>query len=305
MEKNRKPTISVVVSAYNEEAKLSRCLSSVRWVDEIIVVDSASTDKTASIARKFTPTVWRRPNNPMLNVNKNFGFTKASGDWILCLDADEEVPKELATELRAASGRQSPITGYWIARKNIIFGRWLRHGLWWPDRQLRFFRRGQGLYPCQHIHEYIAVDGPTGQLVEPYVHYNYESVSQYLWKMDSLYTEDEVKRLIATGYQVTWHDAIRFPFSDFVKNYFSLGGYRDGLHGLVLCMLQAIYAFLVFAKLWERRGFAAIELSLPVVSEEFKRRKRELTYWQLTAHIRETSNPLIKLFLRFGRRYGR
>src|SRR4030043_2088266 len=157
-------SISVVVSAWNEEGKIERCLASAKWANELIVVDNSSIDKTPHVAKKMGATVFTRPNNPMLNINKNFGFEKASSDLILCLDADEQLTPELSGEIQKVIRDSQETVGYWISRKNIIFGKWIEHGLWWPDKQLRLFRQGKGKFPCKHVHEYIEVSGPTGEL---------------------------------------------------------------------------------------------------------------------------------------------
>jgi glycosyltransferase involved in cell wall biosynthesis len=299
---SEEPKISVVLSIFNESAKIGRTLDSVKWADEIVVVDNGSTDATVGIVRKYTGKIYSRPNNPMLNVNKNYGISKATLDWILYLDGDEEIPQELKEEIRLKIKHAVDTDGYWIPRKNIIFGKWITHGLWWPDRQLRLFRRGKGRYPCRHIHEYIEVPGKTELLHNAYIHHNYESVSQYLTKMDRIYTENEVANLKATGYRIMWYDAIRFPVSDFLKVYFAQKAYLDGLHGLVLSVLQALYSFVVFAKLWESDAFSEKDIRIPAVGNEFRKAGREIRYWLLTARIHEASNFTEKLLLKIKRR---
>ena len=296
-------TISVVLSVRNEELKIERTLSSLGWADEIIVVDNGSVDKTADIARQYPAKVIRSNNNLMLNVNKNFGFGKAKNDWVLSLDGDEVIPSELAQEIKK-SIHNSQVIGYWIPRKNILFGKWIQHGLWWPDKQLRLFKRGMGEFPCKHVHEYLVVDGPTAELTVPMVHYNYETVSQFIHKMDEIYTENEVASHMAAGYSVVWQDAIRFPMSDFVKTYFAQGGYKDGLHGLILSMLQAFYSFIVFAKLWEREKFREQELPIEVVEKELGRARGEVRYWLLTRKISETHDAIKKIWYRLLRKYA-
>lgn len=297
--------ISVVISTYNRADSLSRTLSSVKkFAKEIIVVDNSSTDTTCDIAKKFGAKVYTRPNNLMLNVNKNFGFTKATGDWILCLDDDEEVPAELAQEIKAVVS-EGGHNGYWIPRKNIIFGRWIRHGIWWPDRQLRLFKKGTGKYPQLHVHEYIEVTGSTGVLTTPYVHYNYDSLSQYLDKMQHIYTENEVQKYIASGYRISWRDAVRFPASDFIKLYFAESGYKDGLHGLVLALLQAFYSFIIFVKLWERDSFREIDIHPQQITHELGRTGNEMAYWLTTMKMRESTNPVSRLWYRLVRRMKR
>lgn len=289
-----KQTVSVVISAWNEETKIVRALKSSLWADEIIVVDNTSTDQTASIAKKYGANVFSRLNNPMLNVNKNYGFEKATSTWIFSLDADEEIPSTLAQEIRVAT-QDMDIAGFWISRKNIIFGKWITHGLWWPDRQLRLFQKGKGQFPCKHVHEYVEIGGPTGILTEPFIHYNYDTISQFIRKMDSLYTPSEVANHRAAQYQFAWWDAIRFPLSDFVKIYFAQEGYKDGLHGLVLAILQAFYSFVVFAKLWEMEGFIDSDISLSALEKEGARGKKELSFWHETVRIREASSLLTKI----------
>ncbi len=296
-------TVSVVVSARNEEGRLKRCLDSVTWANELIVIDNSSTDKTAQIAKKYTSRIWRVPNNLMLNINKNLGFSKAKSDWILSLDADEEVTPQLTREIDNELRKNNSIQGYWIPRKNIIFGKWIQHGLWWPDEQLRLFRRGKGEFPCKHVHEYIAVDGQTEHLQEPYIHYNYDSISQFITKMDTIYTENEVGKLLTTGYQLAWYDAIRFPISDFVKIFFAQEGYKDGLHGLVLSILQSFYSFIVFTKLWEKQSFSDRDVSLPSLHKEFILASKEISYWSLTGQIKETPSWLTKVWFKIKRKY--
>lgn len=297
-------SITVVVSAWNEQAKLARCLASVKWADEIIVIDSSSTDETPQIAKKFTSKVIRRLNNPMLNVNKNFGFTKATGDWILSLDADEEISRELAEEIKQVLQQENSMVGYWMPRKNIIFGKWIKYGLWWPDKQLRLFKKNSGKFPCVHVHEYIKLEGQTGELKSSLTHYNYETISQFIRKMDDLYSVSEVDKLTKSNYQLVWYDAIRFPLSDFLKIYFAQEGYKDGLHGLILAMLQAWYAFIVFAKIWEKQSFKEYDLSTDVINSEMNQAAGEINYWMLTTRIKNSSNFLTNLWLKIKRHYG-
>ncbi len=297
-----KQTLSVVVSAYNEQKALGRCLASVSFADEIIVVDNESQDKTIEVAKKYTKKVYSQKNILMLNTNKNYGFGKATGDWILNLDADEEIPKELAKEIGEIMRSNPKENGFWIKRKNIIFGKWITHGLWWPDKQIRLFRRGKGKFPCIHIHEYIAIDGQVGELVEPYTHYNYESVSQYLRTIDRTSTSEALS-LKDMNHEFVWYDAIRFPLSDFLKIYFAQSGYKDGLHGLALALFQAFYSFTAFAKYWEMQKFPERDLAASAVLSELYRQKKDISYWMLTTKIRETHTLLPKLLWKIKRKF--
>ena len=297
-----KQTLSVVISAYNEESALGRCLASVSFADEIIVVDNESTDKTAEIAKKFTKKVFSQKNVLMLNTNKNYGFGKATGDWILNLDADEEVPKDLAKEITSIVSSNPKENGFWIKRKNIIFGKWIEHGLWWPDKQLRLFRRGKGKFPCVHIHEYIAVDGQVGELISPFTHYNYESVSEYLRAIDRT-SSSEALTLAGMNHQLVWYDAIRFPVSDFLKIYFAQEGYKDGLHGLVTAIFQAFYSFATFVKFWELEKFATRDVTLDTALDELTHAGHDTRYWMLSARIKESGNIFEKFLWKLKRKF--
>ncbi len=298
-------TLSVVISAFNEEKKLEACLSSVKAIaDEIIVVNNSSTDDTEKIALRYTKNVFTRPNNPMLNVNKNFGFTKATSDWILCLDADERVTPELAKEMKQIMDAPSDNNGYWIPRKNIIFGKAIENSIWWPDYQMRLFKKGKGKFAEKHVHEMITIDGKTEHLTSPMLHENYSSISQYLQKLDRIYTENEAEQYIANGKTITWIDALRFPADDFFKTFFLRKGYKDGLHGLVLSMLQAFYAEIVFAKIWEKQGFKEYNSKnfLQDVFKECLKIAMEFQYWFVSMFIEITANPAKKLALKMKRK---
>lgn len=298
--------ISVVISAFNEERKLPACLDSLDgFADEIIVVDNTSQDTTNKIAKKYTKHVYKRENNLMLNINKNFGFLKATGDWIISLDADERITPDLAAEIKKVIEKNDEkVSGYWIPRKNIIFGKWIQNSIWWPDYQLRLFRNGKGIFGEKHVHEMITIDGQTEKLSSPMIHENYESISQYLYKLDKIYTESEVKNIIASGKIISWLDAIRFPLEDFLKTFFLQKGYKDGLHGLVLSLLQAFYAEIVFVKVWEKQGF--IEYNdknfLRNIEKEFSMSGLKLRYWFLSSWIENRKNPFVGISLRLKRK---
>lgn len=271
--------LSVVIAARNEAIEITDCLKSVeKLADEIILVDNESTDDTAKVAHNFGAKVYTHKNDPLhLNLNKNFGFTKAKGDWILSLDADERISPELAKEIKKATS----YVAYQMPRQNIIFGQWIKHGLWYPDYQIRLFKKDKAKFPGIHNHEKLAVSGAVGTLAGHLIHYNYRTVSQYIKKINDVYSDNEVETFLNSGKTVGWYDAIRMPFSDFLTNFFARQGYKDGLHGLVLSLLQAFYTFVVFAKIWERQNFPAYNSDqfLSQVTREFKSKTQEYNYW--------------------------
>lgn len=299
------PKLSVVISAFNEEEKLEGCLKSVEFADEIIVVDNESTDKTAQIAKKYAKHVFSRKNNLMLNVNKNFGFSKAIGDWILSLDADERITPELAKEIQLTiNNEQLTMGGYWIPRKNIIFGKWIQSDMWWPDYQLRLFKKDKGKFPQKHVHEYIEVEGETEKLKEPMLHENYSTIAQFMYKLNTIYTENEVKNQLSQGQKIHWLDAIRYPVQDFLKTFFLQKGYKDGLHGLVLSLLQAFYMEIVFVKLWEKEGFLEHNNKdfLKDFYAEYKKIHSQFEYWFLSVFIDHSKNAVKKTFYKIARK---
>ena len=296
-----KQKLSVVISSYNEEKKITDCLESVKWADEIIFVDNFSTDKTVEIAKKYTSKIFVKPNNLMLNVNKNFGFSKAQGEWILSLDSDERITAELSKEIKSKIEGNSKFQGYWIPRKNIIFGKWIQHGGWYPDYQLRLFKKGFGKFPQQHVHEMVKLTGVSGKLVEPITHYNYETIDQFLIKLSTIYTSNEAAQLIKNGYVFSYLDAISFPTKEFLSRFFAREGYKDGLHGLMLSLLMAFYHFIVFAKIWEKKKFISVDEDIVEgVSEEFGKNEKDLKYWFLKIKTGRSKNPLRKLYLKLG-----
>lgn len=296
--------ISVVISAYNEEGKIEDCLKSVKdLADEIIFIDNSSTDKTAKIAKRYTDKIFTVANDAvMLNRNKNYGFVKASCKWIISLDADERITKELASEIKKAI-LGDLYSGFEIPRKNIIFGKWIQHSIWWPDFNLRLFKRGAGAFPLKHVHEKIELSGKIGKLQNPMVHYNYQTISQYIKKLDNTYTESETQNFIESGKDIHWFDAIRWPISDFVKTFFLEQGYKDGLHGLVLSQLQAFYSLVFFAKVWERKEKFK-DLTPPDFlnesSKEFTKMFKEIMYWIYTAKME--TNLIKKIYYKIKRR---
>ena len=294
--------VSVVVSAYNEEKKLEDCLKSVKDVaSEIVVIDNTSSDKTSQIAKKYTDKVFMRENNVMLNVNKNFGFTKVTGKWILNLDADERVTDELSKEILDLDENMST-NGLLIPRKNILFGKWIRHSIWWPDYQLRLFKKNKGKFEEKHVHELLTLEGEAEKLMAPIEHLNYQTISQYLYKLEHIYTESEVENIIKSNKKLGWHDALRMPAQDFMKTYFFQQGYKDGLHGLVLSLLQAFYMVVVFAKVWEKQGFEEKEISLDEISDEFGALGKETYYWILTEKINRGKSPIKKIINKIKRK---
>jgi glycosyltransferase involved in cell wall biosynthesis len=242
--------ISVVIITFNEELNLPRTLESVKWADEVVVVDSGSTDKTVEIARLFGAKVWVEPWKGFA-AQKNSAIEKASCDWVLSLDADEVVTNDLRQAIQhAVAIPDNKLSGYWMPRMNYIFGRWMRHGGFWPDRKLRLFRRGKGQLELRPVHETIQVEGPVGYLSEPLFHEAYPSITGYI---------EHMNRYSTLGAEVVAekHAAFSFvnivvrPFFTFIYNYFFRLGLLDGRQGLLLHLYHAGYVSWKYAKAWE------------------------------------------------------
>ena len=254
---SRRGKLSVCLATYNEEDYLGDCLESVRWADEVVIVDGQSTDGTVELARRYGARVLIRPNAPNPNVNKNLAFDEASGDWILCLDADERVEERLREEIEAILRQDGPCDGYWIPRKNYFLGRWLRHGGEYPDWQLRLFRRGKGRFPGRTIHEFLEVKGSTGRLQGHLLHVgNFRGFAHYVDKANR-YTDVDARALAREGYRPGFKGLVIRPALIFLRKYILWGGFLDGWMGFALAVLAAYYAFLRDVKVYELRRCAS------------------------------------------------
>lgn len=291
--------ISAVISAYNEEKNIERCLKSLSFADEIVVVDNSSSDKTVEIAKKYTDQIFTQKNNPnLIDLQKNFGFEKATNEWVLSIDADEEVSLELAEEVKkilaAKPSSIANIHGFWIPRKNLMFGKWIKENTgWYPDYQLRFFRKGEGKYESKSVHKDLVLEGETEKLKEHIIHHNYDSIEQYVKKILN-YAPNEAEEYLRNGYKFSYFDVIRFPLNDFMAWFFARKGYKDGFHGLVLALMQAFYHFLVFAFIWEKQGFKEYDKEdfLKDTESEFRRAGREILFWTTKEKLESLKNPV-------------
>jgi len=243
------PELSVIVPCRNEEANIRACLETVRWADEILVVDSGSTDRTLDIARAFTDRVLV---HEYVNsaTQKNWAIPRAKHDWVMIIDCDERATPELQAEIRGLLAGQPAQDGYVIHRQNWFFGKPIRHCGWDGDDVLRLFRRDLGRYEEKHVHANVIVaSGRVGHLQGRLEHHTYRSFDQYLEKFGR-YTTWGALDLKARGRRPTvWNLTLR-PCFRFVRQYVLRQGFRDGLAGLILCGLAACNVFVKYAKLW-------------------------------------------------------
>jgi glycosyltransferase involved in cell wall biosynthesis len=241
--------LSAAVITWNEEQRLRGCLETVTWADEIIVVDAESSDATVAIARQFTDRIWVRPW-PGFAEQKNFALEKATGDWILALDADERVTPELRRRIQQILADGGSADGYAVPRKNLFGGAWVRHGGLYPDFQLRLFRRGAGRFVHDAVHESVRVTGRVERVREPLVHHSYRGLEDFVARSNR-YSSLAARDWIRHGRRVGAAGLIFRPLGRFVSMYIVRLGFLDGWRGFVLAVLYAHYVFLRMAKAWE------------------------------------------------------
>ena len=245
-------TIAAVVITKDEEGNIADCLDSVRWADELIVVDAESRDRTVEVARRYTSQVFVRPWAGY-GPQKNFGIDQAHTDWILVVDADERVTDQLRQEIQDLLAAEPPpdVGGYEIPRRNFFYGKWIQGGGLFPDYQLRLFRRQAGRYDDVRLHEHLAVRGRRERLRVPFDHYSMPSVSHHVRKMmryTTLGADEKLKRVRhVSGWVIATHH-----LGTMLKTLFVRGGYRDGVPGLIVAMFAGLHTFVKYAKAWER-----------------------------------------------------
>ena len=247
--------LSVALAVYNEADFLPRCLDSVNGLsNEIVVVDGGSTDQTVVIAKTFKARIFSTNNPKMFHVNKQKAIDACRGDWILQLDADEEVTLELAKEIKKILIQKNNINGYWIPRRNFFLGRFLTKGGQYPDYTIRLYRRGKGYLPCKDVHEQAVVTGLIGYLKNPLLHYADSLFTRYLFRFNrytSLLALDFQKKKIGKNLL----NAILYffikPLWWFMKTYIRHKGFVDGWQGFVFSFFSSLRFAVAFIKyLW-------------------------------------------------------
>ena len=249
-----KPFLSVCVITGNEEDNIRRCLESVTWADETVVVDSFSRDRTVEIAREFTDRVFQHRWMGYVG-QKAIARNLARGDWILFVDADEAVSPELRDQILAAFRRGVPdaVAGFDFPRQVWFLHRWIRHGDWYPDTKLRLFRKARGHCCGIEPHERIEVDGEVRHLSAPLFHYTYDDIADQLSTLNrftSIGAESAAKGRRRSRLFILWGMLLHPPFR-FLRCYFLRRGFMDGLAGLAIAKTIAFGTFVKYAKLWE------------------------------------------------------
>jgi glycosyltransferase involved in cell wall biosynthesis len=229
------PALTVAMIAHDEEKNLARSLASAAWADELVFVDCASTDDTELEARKFPVKYFARPNSRAVYVNKQFAVDQASSDWVLILDADEELTPQLKAEIQAFIAAPGDAAAACMPRRNFYFGEWLRHGGKYPDTQLRLFKRGSAHFLPLPVHERLEVAGKVVKLREPLLHYPYTDLEDMRRKLD-FYSEILTRSYALKGRSRLF--IIFRPFSRFFSSYVLKLGFLDGLVGLRVALMD-------------------------------------------------------------------
>lgn len=283
--------ITVVINSKNSADHIESCLESVQFADEILLADMQSTDETLAIAKQFPVKIVSVPLSSHVELIRNQVIEQATSPWVLLLDADERVPKTLATKLLvlADSDQEDPAI-YSIARKNIIFSEWLRHSGWWPDYQVRFFTKGAVSWspkihqPPETSCDPVELPADEQLAIE---HHNYRSLSEFLSKMDRYTTIEAEQKAGDNSTKLSSDRLLQEYFSEFFRRYYQAEGWKDGLHGLTLTLLQSQYQSLVLLKDWEKQGFSKQKqpLSAALVGQVIS----EWRYWQAAQMVAQST----------------
>lgn len=249
-----KSTITVSIIGHNEAGDLKKCFESVKWADEIIYVDCESVDNSIEVAKQFTKNIFNRKNELNLNINKNFGFTKASSDWILYVDPDEEIPKEMAEWIQDEIKNPRAVA-YTFKRKNININKWLKYGDQYPDRQLRLFKKEKAKFAEKGVHERLKVDGKIFDSPHFFHHYAYKTFSSYIHK-NQFYSDTEANFLYEANLKPNFFLLLKLmiykPLNRFIKRYFIKLGFLDGMRGFAAAFFDALNFPLRYMKFWEK-----------------------------------------------------
>lgn len=282
--------LSVVVNALNEAKLLPQAIASVKGLaDEIIVIDMESGDGTVEAAKKLGAKVFSHERLSYVEPARNFGISKTTGDWILILDPDEEVPSSLAKKIKEII-KIEDADYYRIPRKNIVFGKWLQHSRWWPDYNIRLFKKGSVSWN-ETIHAVPLTQG-RGRDIEDnenlaIIHHHYESIEQFIERMNR-YTSQQLKIKLSENYKFSWKDIVSKPVDEFLSRYFFGEGYKDGTHGLAVSLLQSFSELVLYLKIWQAEKFKEEDINVLDVVSEMSAKEKDLHFWQNDALYKET-----------------
>lgn len=255
LSESSKIKLSVALATFNEERSLPGCLESLKGLaDEIIVVDGTSSDKTIEIARSFGAEVTVTNNPPIFHINKQKAIDRCRGEWILQMDADEKLTSELAEEIKEIVLKGSEYSAFWIKRKKMFLGQWIKKGGHYPDPVIRLFKKGKAKLPCESVHEQIVVEGKTGWLQNEMIHLPTPSFSLYITK-DNRYSTLMALEMKTKKVPLSFISMIKYfliiPFKTFFSLFFRHRGFMDGFPGFVFAFYSGLGWFSAYIKYWE------------------------------------------------------
>ncbi|MBU1967135.1 glycosyltransferase family 2 protein [Patescibacteria group bacterium] len=297
--------LSVIISTKNHADIIERALESVKFADEIVVVDMYSNDETVKIAQKYTDKVFQHKDYGYVEPVRNFSISKTIGDWILIIDADEEVSQGLKKAIQSIvkAPEQTDLPDcFYLPRKNIIFDKWIERTGWWPDYQLRFFRKGHVEWSDQ-IHSVPTTKGEVKEFPAQekfaLIHHNYQSISQFIERLDRYSTiqaqeKKDDKSLNSADILKEFHDS-------FLRRLFAGKGIQEGIHGVILAILQSTADAVIKMKSWENQGFSQENHQATAVIKSLEQYKKELAYWIADFQISD-SHGLKKVLWRLRRK---
>jgi len=242
-------TISAIIITHNEADRLERCLKGLSWCDEIVIVDSGSTDETVAVAEKYTNRVfiedWKG-----FGAQKQSALSKAAGEWVLSVDADEVISSALSEEILCSIKKEKNVDGFLIPRKNLYVEKWLRFGGQYPDYVLRLFRKKAGKFTESIVHERVIVEGKTKKLKTPIIHYAFENLTDRIEKLNN-YSSLSARQMLLSGKTVGSFSPLVHCTSLFIKDYIFRLGFMDGWEGFNVALLKSLGAYFKYAKLRE------------------------------------------------------
>ncbi|MDY6969924.1 MAG: glycosyltransferase family 2 protein [Spirochaetota bacterium] len=243
--------ISVSIICFNEEQKIRRCLESVKWADEIVILDSFSTDATLKICSEYTNKIFKHEFDGHIQ-QKNRALELCSYNWVFCIDADEVISSELKESVLSIDLEKTGFKGFYVSRKVFYLGKWIHHGGWYPDYKIRFFDRRSGRWEGINPHDTVVVNGRISRLKGDLLHYSYQNVSAHLRQIDK-FTDIMAFEYEKNGKKPSIINLTLRPFYKFIKMFFIKLGFLDGLRGFIIAILGAFYVFMKFVKLYERK----------------------------------------------------
>lgn len=253
-----KVPLSVCIITRNEDEHITACLQSVRWADEVIVIDSLSDDRTVELARRIADKVVQHSWHG-INAQRQFALGLARHPWVLALDADERVSPELEREIGLLFQSGEPaIRGFLIPRRTFYLGRWIHHGGWYPDRKVRLFRKDKGSYRGTDPHDHFVVEGASGTLRGEILHFTYRDFSDQLDTVNR-FSSTAAQQLVESGHRFHFLWLLARPPWKFLECYIWKMGFLDGVPGFLIAAASAFNVFARYAKLWERTGASESE----------------------------------------------